>query len=121
MRNNKSSLSGLIAIRTSYSTTTYLSILLREVFYFSAALLPRLLISHLTQLLGNSCVDGAVLRHSIELALDISLAPHAYKGPCLLGRPARRHSRMRVQLMQLMASARHATCVQSHDLEANPL
>ena len=45
----------------------------------------------------GSCVDGAVPRHSIELALDISLAPHAYKGPCLLGRPARRHSRMRVQ------------------------
>ena len=85
----------------------------------SSFLLPGLLISHRTQLLGNSCVDGAVPRHSIELALDISLAPHAYKGPCLLGRPARRHSRMRVQL--LMASARHATCVQSHDVEANPL
>ena len=57
--------------------------------------------------------------------------PHAYKGPCLFGRQARRHSRMRVQLM---ARSRHAidsrdfsiytyalwacTCVQSHDLEA---
>ena len=80
--------------------------------------MPRLLIPHLTQLLGNSCVDGTFPRHSIELALDMSLAPHAYKGPCLLCRPARRHSRMRVQLM---ASVRHATGVQSHDLEANPL
>ena len=71
----------------------------------SSFLLPGLLISHRTQLLGNSCVDGAVPRHSIELALDISLAPHAYKGPCLLGRPARIHSRMRMQL--LMASASH--------------
>ena len=63
-------------------------------------------------------VDGAVPRHSIELALDISVAPHAYKGPCLLGRPTRRRSHMRVQLM---ASAGHATRVQSHDLEFNPL
>ena len=57
---------------------------------------------------------------------------HAYKGHCPFGRPARRHSRMR---LQLMASARHAidsrdasllpiyalwacTFIQSHDPEA---
>ena len=80
----------------------------------------------------GSYIDGAVPHHSIELALDISLAPTRLQGPCILGHPARRHSRMRVQLM---ASARHAierrdasplfnahaTGIQSHDLEANPL
>ena len=40
--------------------------------------------------------------------------PHAYKGPCYLGRPARRHSRMHVQLME---SARLA--IDSRD--ASPL
>ena len=34
----------------------------------------------------------------------IAWPPHGYKGPCLLSPPARRHSRIRVQLM---ASARH--------------
>ena len=52
----------------------------------SSFLLPGLLIPTAPSL-GNSCVDGAVPRH--ELALDISLGPHAYKGPCLLGRDAR--------------------------------
>ena len=42
--------------------------------------------------------------------------PHAYKGPCLFGRPARRHSRMRVQLM---ASARHA--IGSRDVSLLPM
>ena len=43
-----------------------------------------------------------------------SLAPTRLQGPCLFGRPARKYSRMCVQLM---ASARYS-CVQSHDLEA---
>ena len=42
--------------------------------------------------------------------------PHAYKGPCLFGRPARRHSRMCVQLM---ASARHA--IDSRDASLLPM
>ena len=42
--------------------------------------------------------------------------PHAYKGPCLFGRPARIHSRMRVQLM---ASARHA--IDSRDASLLPM
>ena len=32
----------------------------------------------------GSCVDGAVPRHSIELALDISLAPTRLQGPLSL-------------------------------------
>ena len=42
--------------------------------------------------------------------------PHAYKGHCPFGRPARRHSRMRVQLM---ASARHA--IDSRDASLLPM
>ena len=64
----------------------------------------------------GSCVDGAVPRHSIELALDISLAPTRLQGPCLFGRPARRHSRMRVQLM---ASDRHT--IDSRDASLLPM
>ena len=55
------------------------------------------------------------MRHSIELALDISLAPTRLQGPCLLGCPARRHS---CTCMQLMASTRHA--IDSRDASLLP-
>ena len=45
----------------------------------------------------------------------LACPPHAYKGPCLFSSPARRHSRMRVQLM---ASARHA--IDSRDASLLP-
>ena len=49
--------------------------------------------------------SGSVSLHRARSAWTLAWPPHAYKGPCLFGRPARRHSRMRVQLMP---SARHA-------------
>ena len=77
----------LIYIKSYFKLLPYLSVLLSQVLNFCLALLPGLFIPHVPQLPCNPFKNVPVSANTIELVLNVFLAPQTHKSPCSVCAP----------------------------------